>query len=856
MRALIKHYTKPLLAALLLSMGCSPKKDSIVSSFFHNTASHYNSYYYALEDIGLVEQAILKSLDDDHNQLLRLFPRIDTTLAKSYQKDTEEAIKMASISIQRHPNSKWLYKNYILVGLARLYNGDFQNAIQTFKYVNTKCNEPDIRHLALIHLMRTFTEMEDYAKAEETSDFLSKEKLSKENGKKLYLERAHLYQTQNDLDKMVQSLTKADSLLTKNDRKDRIYFIVGQVYQKLGFAFEAYNYYRKSLDSRPDYEIEFYARLNLAQVTQVGDKSNAKNIRKQLIKMLEDEKNKEFKDKIYFEIGEFELRQKRLKEAMENYRLCLRAGNSQRIKGSGYLRLGQLYYDSLSKYPMAKAYYDSAVSTLPEDTENLAEIKKRQSILADFVEYTSTIHLQDSLLALADLDTAVLRKRLDSVKTASLKKLEPQKGKKKTQVTASGADPRQGGTFYQTQTNTTGDWYFGNLSAVSVGQNEFQRIWGSIKLEDNWRRSVRTSTGEETPETNSTEVTATKGKTQTTTEPGKVDVFTEVYSQLPKSPEEKRVSFTKIEEAYFKLGDLYYFRLQEKQNAINTYQTLLRRFPSTNYRPETLYKLYLASREMNLTEADAFKNELIASFPESTFAKLLINPNYLAENTLTTERQRILYRDAYEALRENRLSAAVKQADDAIALGKTEFVPQLELLKILVTGKSEDITLYQLELGEFIKKYPDGALGKFAESLLSSSKEFEAKLEKAKGIRFIRESDSKHRIVIVHKREENHSTPLTDALEKLNNKNFRELKLVTTNLALDETYTLTFVLEFPDLPSGLKYLSEVRRTILSNEKFLNYKFDIFAITQENFGTFYRTKALAEYLAFYDRNYPK
>lgn len=173
-----------------------------------------------------------------------------------------------------------------------------------------------------------------------------------------------------------------------------------------------------------------------------------------------------------------------------------------------------------------------------------------------------------------------------------------------------------------------------------------------------------------------------------------------------------------------------------------------------------------------------------------------------------------------------------------------------------MTGKSEDITLYQLELGEFIKKYPEGELGKFAESLLTSSKEFEAKLEKAKGIRFVRETDSTHRVVIVHRREENHSTPLTEALEKLNNKGFRELKLVTTNLALDETYTLTFVLEFPDLPTGLKYLTEVRRTILSNEKFLNYKFDIFAITQENFGTFYRTKALAEYLAFYDRNYPK
>jgi len=45
---------------------------------------------------------------------------------------------MASISIQRHPNSRWVNDNYLMVGLARLYACDYQNAILTFKYVNTK----------------------------------------------------------------------------------------------------------------------------------------------------------------------------------------------------------------------------------------------------------------------------------------------------------------------------------------------------------------------------------------------------------------------------------------------------------------------------------------------------------------------------------------------------------------------------------------------------------------------------------------------------------------------------------------------------------------------------------------------
>ena len=54
----------------------------------------------------------------------------------------------------------------------------------------------------------------------------------------------------DDYDQMVRNLTAADDLLKKRDRRGRIYFIIGQVYQKLGFESEAYNYYKKCLQQR------------------------------------------------------------------------------------------------------------------------------------------------------------------------------------------------------------------------------------------------------------------------------------------------------------------------------------------------------------------------------------------------------------------------------------------------------------------------------------------------------------------------------------------------------------------------------------------------------------------------------
>src|SRR6185295_5929794 len=431
---------------------------------------------------------------DDHNQILRLFPRMDTTLAKTYSKDTDEIIKMASISIQRHPNSRWVDDNYVQVGLARLYAGDFVNAIQTFKFVNTKSRDPYMRHIALIHLMRTFIEQGEFDKAEEVFHFLEKEKLEKTNQKKLYLEKAYFYQLRNDYDNMVRNLTKADSLLKRTDRKGRIYYIVGQVYQQLGFESEAYNYYRKCLATNPDYEIDFYARLNMAQVARLDDKRDVRTVRKQFSKLLADAKNQEFKDKIYFEMGEFERKQNNLKEAIERYKLSVHAGKNKRIQGRAYLRLGQLHFDSLKKYSLAKAYYDSAIAALPKDFENYASIKKRQEVLGEFVKYTETITWQDSLLQMASMDTMALRKHLDSAVSAKKKASELGKKKRRRSESAASSGGNQStNSFFNNDPNAQQiDWYFGNASAVALGQSEFQRIWGTIPLEDNWRRSNKT----------------------------------------------------------------------------------------------------------------------------------------------------------------------------------------------------------------------------------------------------------------------------------------------------------------------------------------------------------------------------
>jgi tetratricopeptide (TPR) repeat protein len=836
---------------------CSVEQNSVTSNIYHNASAHFNGYFYALEKNREVQKVIMKSLDDDHNQILRLFPKLDTTLAKSYEKDTEEVIKMASISIQRHPNSKWVYQNYILVGQARLYDGDFPDAIQTFKYVNTKSKNADIRHQALINLVRTFTEHEEYDKAEEAFMFLEKEKLNKINRKDLYLEKAYYYQVRNNYDNMVRNLTSADSLLTKADRKARIYFIIGQVYQQLGFGAEAYNYYRKVLTANPEYEIDFYARLNMAQVARLDDARDVKVIRKQFTRLLEDAKNAEFRDKIYFELGEFEKKQNHLPEAIENYKLAAHAGTNKRIQGSAFLRIGQLYFDSLRKYDQAKFYYDSALLSLPKEYDNYEQITKRKEVLGDFVKYTETIKWQDSLLVMANLDSAVLRSRLDSTLKSRAEKVQAS-AKKKKRFGGSGGGNNQNSAFFQTENTATSNWYYGNSSAVALGQSEFQRIWGSIPLQDNWRRSNKASVNESSDVAATQQQEQTQDVGQTAAAAAAIDPLIaqvdKVFTELPKSEEAKTAALYKIEEAWFRLGDLYFVQLNEKANAATAYVQLLDRFPQTDFAAEVLYKLYLIEKEKEDGKSAVYAKLLTEGYPTSTFARILINPDYLKEASVATEKQKLIYRDAYEAYSSGNLREAQEKTAEGLKFGETTFTPQLELLRILITGKTEDVTRYQYELGEYIKKYPDGELKPYAETLLKTSRNFLDRVEKAKGIRFANQPEAVHYLVVMHRFQDKVTDLVSAEIGRFNETNAREKKLQTTNLLFNEYHSLTMVSDLKDSATAMEYFDKLVPWLVQRSTLSSHKFDIFVITKDNFQIFYRTKALDEYLTFFDRNY--
>ncbi len=856
---------------LLMIYACAPERKGAVASLYHNTTAHYNSYFYAQQRMDEIQKAVQESQDNNFNRILAILPKTDTAIISGLNEQIEDCIKKASVAVERHPHSKWADDSYILIGQCRMYTQNYEDAIKTFKFVNTQSKSDEARHHALIKLMRTFIAAKEFNNAVAVSDYMKKEKLDRENKVQLALTRAYLYQLNGDYSNVITNLLTAAPLMKNSEGKARIYYIIGQIYQELNYAPQAYENYEQVLKSNPEYEMYFYARLNMAQVSDLSKEKDAKKIRKYFRKLLKDSKNEEYRDKIYYEMAAFEQKQHHMSEAIDFYKKSVQASvSNNRQKAYSYLALGKIYYDT-SKYELAKAYYDSTVSALPQEEPEYPQIAQRQKVLTNFVEQLNTIEEQDSLLALASMDSLKLSAYLDDVvrETQKAKKAEEKQQRKKQTRSSRNGNFQEFQSPFATQNQqpaNEGDqqtWYFYNAAAVSMGRSAFTRKWGDRPLEDNWRRAkkgIDETIAQNNTSPDSTQAAAT-GNQPALEESASPEALADqqkqqLYASIPFLPEQQQAALAKVETAYYKLGGIYDFDLKEKQNAIETFKTMLSRFPESEHEPEVLYQLYLIYKELNDETYITYKNRLIEKFPESLYAKILINPNYRQESNLASEQMKRVYKEAYQLFEDGQYVKAEQLVSASLLENPdNDFTDNMALLRAMITGRRENKDQYQLALQQFIEKYPESELLEYANKLLDNVRNFDAN----KAAKYIAEFDEKHSFMVVYKDAKSVTSDLPNAIEKFNKQYFSKQKLTTSNLMLDNGKVMVLVDHFPDMKVAKAYFDKFNSSDVSPlnnvpDKVKNNIRQNFVITEDNLNILLKTKDIENYMRFFKNNY--
>jgi len=802
----------------------------------------------------------------NYNRILQVFPTIDSTVIKTDSLQLADAIKKASIGITRHPYSNWTDDNYIIVGKTRLYQADFVNAVETFKYVNTTSENDNERHTALIFLMRTFVENRDFSNAIAVSDFLEKQELNRRNRKLLYLTRAHFHQVRENLDGIVENLTLVAPMLKRNEEKAKIYFIIGQIYQELGLDVKAYEYYQKCTKTNPEYELFFYARLNMNQVAVLDGSSDIKRVRKYYRKLLKDDKNIDFQDKIYYEMGRFEQKQGNLELAIENYKSsALTSTNNPRQKSYAYWELGKIYFTDLKDYELAKAYYDSTVMVMPEDEEAFAAIKQRQEVLAEFVEHVTTIAQTDSVLALANMDSiaraAIFAKVIEQEEAAAAEEDKRQRRAARQQQFVN-LDEAGTGTFAGgPQAGSV--WYYYNPTAITSGQADFRRTWGERPLERNWRRSNKGleegGFGDVDPALAAEQDAETENSVpiaELSPEERRAKRQQELLNKLPLTAEAQQTAYAKLEFAYYRLGDIYREDLEEPVNAIPPFESLLNRFDTSQYAPEVMYQLYLIYQPVDLERSNYYKNLLINQYPNTIYAKVIINPNYQEESNAAAAKAQRLYREAYQFYE----TQAFTEAGTLVSQGlndfpENDFTDNFALLKILIEAEQgTNIYNYRFALEGFKTDYPESELLGYAEKLLEASQSVETRIQQAKAIQYISYFDQEHYFVLVYKNASAEATDITQQIDQFNKATYPDVTLATSSLILNDEYSMVLVAPFTGKQDALAYYNAFIQDNSTLNGLQRFNFNNFVITKDNFTIYLQAKKPDSYKTFYQQNY--
>lgn len=860
---------------LLFLMACSSEREAFLNRVFHNTTAKYNAYYYANASIQELENSLRTNHREDFSQVLPVFYRIDSAFIKENKNLLKDTREFASKAVDWHRNSKWVDPSYFLLGMADYYEAQFEDAANTFKYLNVNSKKKPIRHRSLIQLLRISTDLGNFEDANYIIDYLTKETgISSANKFHLYKNLAYYYDNKGDVNGKLGALDRSIPHTKNKKELSRTNFIIAQLYQREGLDALAYDYYQKSQRGNPPYERYFFAQLYAQQVADLNRGKDVRRVRSYYEDLYKDTKNKDLRDVILFEKALFELKQGDIEEAEK---LLIRAakedGNNPIQKGYIYSKLADIAFDIKADFVTAKYYLDSAASNFRPVDPPFKDIMARKEVLDRYVQNYLTVSRNDSLLQLSELS----REAQERIAEDFIKKEE----ERLMTIAAQKSQPRTTSIFDNllafSGRGTGQSFYFENPLAMQQGSIDFSRNWGNRPLQDNWRRS---STSFQTP-TTSQATTAQPEEVEEEENPilSQLPDIESLLSKIPSNPEQIKQMRLDLEESYFELGKILFFDLGKPQLAIENLESLITKYPSSVKKPEAYYILHLAQKETG-GNAEIYAQRLNREFPNSPYTLSINNPGNISGNQANIESS-AGYKEAYELYQTQQYPQAKQKIRSTLEkYPLTKNTDRLLLLEIMVTGKIDSKDQYQAGLENFIQTSDDEGLVNLARNMLgiltggaienptedtstlegdeettSIEEEIEQEEETEAESPYKNNPNQTHIFVIAMDPEKaRDSKNLLGDLELFHTQNFASFKLRTGNMNLGRENVIFIISPFSNAEKGMtyrdKFMSDFESNILSEGE----KANCFLISIENFQELNKRKNLGEYRSFYKKTY--
>jgi len=665
-----------------------------------------------------------------------------------------------------------------------------------------------------------------------------------------------------------QATRQLDLAVTyEEDRNERarLTFIQAQLYQHAGDFARAQQTFQRVLDMRSDRNMRFQARIGMALAydPSVG---GSDFIRDELMEMLSEERNREFRDQIYYALAQLYIRQGDEAQAIEMYLKSIENSTENDLqKGLSFLRLGEIYFEH-PDYGQANLYYDSATTFLPHSYEEIDAVRERQQVLSGLAQLSEVIHREDSLQHLATLTAeqqeAIVAGIIEELREQERQREEAER-QRQQEMREAGRVAREGRRMGHQQGG--GGWYFYNTTAMANGEMEFFSKFGERPLEDLWRISNRQMiAGGFGDFEGFDDLLAEEEDTLEFDEFDKENYL----RNIPNTEEQLAASIDRQVQAYFNKAMLFRDRLNDLQSAVESFTQLVNNFDGSGKELQAYYYLYHMHRETgNHSAAEQIKNQLLTRYPDSEYAMIIGDPDF-ADNVRRKEALAAdLYAESYRAFFAGRydIISRNKQALDTLEVSR-ELEARFAYLHAMALGRNDDRELFMTELQHVVDNYSDTPVHQPASVLLASLHEEEARRIAESGedpsrrrerdpidTPFTFSPDAIHFFVLLVQTEYHDPAEISGIISDFNDENFEDDNLAVNNIFFEEGRQLLTITNFDSMESGMEYF-HLYHSSEGLENIHSDRIEPFVISVDNYPMFYQDKETEAYRFFFDYYY--
>lgn len=763
---------------MTIIVACSTSKNTGISRRVQALKTQYNTYFNGNEAFKEGYTAQRDGNKDNYMEMLPYYMVGNKNTVKLGSGQFDRAIEKSQKAIKQHSITKkpdvsaskrrtakgklwlaqkeynpFLYKAWFLMGNAQFQKGEFFEAASTFAYIQRLyATKPNIVAKARVLEAKCYAEMEWYYDAEDLLNRAQRDSFPTSlNGAKAAI-LADCQIRQQQYEEAIPNMLEAIKRQKGSIEKARLYFLLGQLYHQVGDDEKAFKAFKKVYSKNPPYEMEFNARIKQSEVLSKGQ---SKQMIAKLKRMAKNAKNKDYQDQVYYAIGNIWLANGDTTRAIWAYKDGVEKSTRNGIeKGVVWLHLGQLYWER-EEFVKAQACYAGVLGLFDKDREDYKEVNERSRILDELLPFASTVELQDSLQDLARMDSVERMKVIKNI-IEELKKKEKEEEKKAAEQANAGNQNRPG-TQNQgnqqrpgAQNQTAAQWYFYNPAVVTSGKTEFQRLWGTRQLADDWRRNNKTvlALEEEEAEDEAEEAdtdsigsmnaptdslgtavadsTAAPPVQLSEAEQKELEKLKEYESDphrpeyylkdIPFTDEQMTQSNAKLVDGLFNSAIIYKDRMENFPLAERTFQRICIDFPEFDKMSDIYYNMYqLYSRFGYSEEAASYRAKLMEEYPDEEHTKLIADPMFEFKGRYGKQIEDSIYQVTYDAYVADDYDQVIANADyTAKEYPDGENRARFMFLSAMSRLSQGDDSRFLTEMKDIVTKYPKSTVSELA----------------------------------------------------------------------------------------------------------------------------------------------